>query len=177
MIKPRGNAIQPNQDCQKNPVTAILCAWPRWKGVLLLLLLPILPASVSWLSHAHQITERSRIGTGEVELSQAIAWQRQPGVLWVDTRSGEAFSRSHIPGAVLLNEDQWDERFPELFARWQPELEVVVYCDSNLCDASHQVADRLKRELQTDRVHVLHGGWQTWMNTQQAEPRPGNVQP
>ncbi|MCC7408887.1 MAG: rhodanese-like domain-containing protein [Phycisphaeraceae bacterium] len=130
------------------------------------MLLPILPASSSWLSHARQIAEQSRIDPKEVDLAQAIAWQHRPGVLWVDTRSSDAFSHSHIPGAVLLNEDQWDELFPEFFAHWRPELHVVVYCDSSLCDASHQVAERLRKDLEADRVHVLHGGWQTWLEAQ-----------
>ncbi|MCC7205586.1 MAG: rhodanese-like domain-containing protein [Phycisphaeraceae bacterium] len=102
----------------------------------------------------------------EVDLAQALAWDRLQALIWIDARSEAAYAQQHIPGAILLNEDQWDELFPAFFARWQPGLEVVVYCDSSLCDASYQVAERLRKDLHSDRVHVLHGGWQAWVNAQ-----------
>jgi len=118
-----------------------------------------------------------QLGPGEVDLAQALVWDRQRILMWVDARPETAYAQQHIPGAVLLNEDEWDELFPELFARWQPELEVVVYCDSSLCDASHQVAERLRKDLQADRVYVLHGGWQAWIDAQAHSAEPANHQP
>ncbi|MCC7408329.1 MAG: rhodanese-like domain-containing protein [Phycisphaeraceae bacterium] len=134
-------------------------------GWLLLLGLPILPATVSWRSHIPKILALST-RPSEVDLAQALAWDRQQILIWVDARSEAAYAQQHIPGAVLLNEDRWDELFPEFFVHWGPELEVVVYCDSSLCDASHQVAERMRKDLQTDRVHVLYGGWEAWLKAQ-----------
>lgn len=84
-------------------------------------------------------------------------------LLWVDARSETSFREGSIPGAVLVNEGDWEagvERFLEV---WEPDLTVVVYCDSEACGASEAVAARLREELGIERVEVLKGGWREWL--------------
>jgi rhodanese-related sulfurtransferase len=83
-------------------------------------------------------------------------------VLWVDARSASAFAQGHVPGAVLLNEDEWERLLPGLLAVWQPEHRIVVYCDASECAASQEIALRLKKELQIGNIVVLQGGWAAW---------------
>jgi len=45
-------------------------------------------------------------------------------------------------------------------------MRVVVYCNSQRCDASREVAVRLRHELQIDNVFVLQGGWNAWLEAQ-----------
>lgn len=100
----------------------------------------------------------------EVEISEVAHWS--PPVLWLDARTAEAFQSRHVPGAILLNEDEWDRYLPGFLEVWQPETKVIVYCDSAACDASQAVALRLRRELQLTKVHVLKGGWSAWQKSQ-----------
>jgi rhodanese-related sulfurtransferase len=97
----------------------------------------------------------------EVELEQANSWGDT--VMWVDARPDEQFEADHIPGAISLNEDRWNELLPLMLAAWSPDKRVVVYCSSRSCQASHEVARRLTSEAQLKNVFVLHGGWETWV--------------
>ena len=84
-------------------------------------------------------------------------------VLWVDARSRRDFEDGHIPGAILLNEDDWDDHLMEFFEVWDPDVPVVVYCGAEACLSSKAVADRLRRELDGVGTFLyLSGGWEEW---------------
>lgn len=83
-------------------------------------------------------------------------------ILWVDARNENAYQSGHIPGAILLNETDWNRLLPGFLQAWKPRLKIVVYCDSRECDASRGVASRLKRELNLPNVAILEGGWSAW---------------
>lgn len=97
----------------------------------------------------------------EVTLEQARAWGEK--VLWVDARPDEQFARRHVPNAISLNEDRWDELLPQMLQAWSPDQQVVVYCSSQSCAASHEVARRLRAQAGLPNVSVLHGGWEAWL--------------
>ncbi len=99
---------------------------------------------------------------GEVRVATARQWASH--VLWVDARSAAKFAEGHIPGAVALNEDDWETQVPAFLDAWEPEKTVVVYCDGGRCEASRHVADRLSGELQIKSVFVLKGGWPAWQH-------------
>ena len=84
-------------------------------------------------------------------------------VIWVDARPDEEFARDHVPGALSLNEDRWSELLPQFLAAWSPEKKIVVYCSSLSCNASREVARRLRKEAQLPNVFVLEGGWEAWL--------------
>lgn len=96
----------------------------------------------------------------EVKLAQAQAWG--DAVLWVDARPQEEFEKGHVPGALLLNEDDWNGLLPAVLAAWKPAGKVVVYCSRESCNASHGVAERLRNEAGLKNVYVLPGGWEEW---------------
>ena len=98
-----------------------------------------------------------------INLTELNQWSST--ILWVDARSAEAYSRGHVPGAVLLNEEHWDELFIRLVETWQPGMRIVVYCDNEQCNSSRAIAVRLRRELGVDGVFALNGGWQAWRET------------
>ncbi len=85
--------------------------------------------------------------------------------MWADARPDEQFEREHIPDAIALNEDRWNELLPRMLADWSPGKRVVVYCSSRSCAASHEVARRLRDEAKLTDVFVLHGGWEKWLES------------
>lgn len=91
----------------------------------------------------------------------SIASERLDTILWVDARTQVAYDNGHAPGAIHLNEDNWEDAFFTLLEAWTPELRIVVYCDANDCHASEAVALRLRRELDFENVYYLDGGWDT----------------
>jgi rhodanese-related sulfurtransferase len=98
------------------------------------------------------------------EISFEAARKLGDQVLWVDARPRAKFEREHIPGAVLLNEDDWVRLVGPFLDAWAQEKTIVVYCDGGSCEASHHVARRIKEELQIENaVWVLQGGWDAWL--------------
>jgi len=128
----------------------------------LLALIALLPAIGSSAFHLTQPGwDPSALQPGEILLSSVVAFN-QP-VLWVDARSQGQYEKDHVPQAVLLNEDDWERQFSAVVQRWQTGQPVVVYCDSQECQASRSVAKRL-RESGIAPVYVLKGGWQAWLD-------------
>ena len=114
------------------------------------------PQRLAWSEEA--------LGEGEVSLAEALSWDAE--ALWVDARTRAQFEADHIPGALLLNEDEWEALLPNFLVRWQPDMKVVVYCDSRQCGASHALADLLRESVGLEEVYILNGGWKTWLESQ-----------
>lgn len=129
---------------------------------LLLLALPLLPAVVQGVYYRDKVSWNSPIAASdEATLEQARAWG--DNVLWVDARHDEQFEREHVPGALLLNEDHWNELLPRVLENWTPAKRTIVYCSSKSCGASREVARRLREEAGLKNVFVLTGGWEAWL--------------
>ena len=128
------------------------------REIAAVLLLALIPAGATALWHPRRPAWQS----DEVSVAAASAWGSQ--VLWVDARPDADFQRAHIPGAVSLNEDRWDELLPGLLDHWRTTQKIVVYCSSLSCQLSHDVARRLRDEVNLPNVYVLQGGWEAWQN-------------
>ena len=83
--------------------------------------------------------------------------------MWLDARPDGDFEREHVPGAIQLNEDRWNELLPQMLQAWSPEKKIIVYCSSQACGASREVARRLRNEAGLTNVFVLEGGWEAWV--------------
>jgi rhodanese-related sulfurtransferase len=121
--------------------------------------LALLPALVSGALQL-QWNAETPASKDEVTIAMVRTWGDK--VLWVDARTRSKYDHAHIPGAVLLNEDEWNSLVSKFLDAWDPDVPVVVYCDGGSCDASHAIAERLRTELKIEKVHVLKGGWSAW---------------
>lgn len=132
------------------------------RQTLLLLALALLPGFSQAFLYRDKVSWQTPVPASEmVSLAQARAWGE--GALWVDARPEEEFDREHVPGAILLNEDRWNQLLPAMLAAWSPEKRVVVYCSAEGCGASREVAHRLRKEAGLANVFVLEGGWEGWL--------------
>ena len=127
----------------------------------LLLALALLPGLAEAIYFRDKISWESPVAASElVTVATAQSWGSD--AIWVDARPQNEFEQQHVPGAVLLNEDRWNEMLPQMLAGWSPEKRVVVYCSSKGCGASREVARRLRSEAGLKNVFVLEGGWEAW---------------
>jgi len=132
------------------------------RQAIMLAVLALLPAAGVAIYFRDKISWRSPVPPSElVNVDQARAWGQN--AIWIDARPDEEFAHDHVPGALLLNEDRWNELLPEFLAAWSPGKKVVVYCSSLSCNASREVARRLRKEAQLPDVFVLEGGWEAWL--------------
>ena len=132
------------------------------RQALLILLAALIPAGLTAAFHPRRAAwTQDKLLPGEVELQTVLAWGSE--VLWVDARSSKEYEAEHVPGAILLNLEDWEQLFPRFVDQWRPEQKVVVYCSSTACELSHEVAERLKANG-ISPVYVLKGGWEAWKN-------------
>ena len=95
---------------------------------------------------------------GQVSLEEVESWA--PPILWVDARSREKFEAGHWPDAILLNPDEWDELVSAFLDVWSPDAKIVVYCDSQACGVSEEIAAKIRTDFGHEAVYVLKGGWE-----------------
>jgi rhodanese-related sulfurtransferase len=96
------------------------------------------------------------------EVVQAAEAKRrlEAGALFLDARPVAFYNMSHIPGARPLPEDDFDRAFAALESRLRSTFDLVVYCSGYGCEASHQVARRLKEK--GIQAAILNEGWPAW---------------
>lgn len=129
--------------------------------VCLLLLLPI-PFAVlnAWLNPNTPPWNPMQLVEGEIVLEHLLEWEDD--YILVDARAPEAYGAGHMPDAINLYAGEFDVQILNLLDVWSPDRSVIVYCDSRQCDASAEMAARLKEDFQMERVYVLKGGWESW---------------
>ncbi len=132
------------------------------RQALLLIALAFVPAIGEAIYFRDKVPWQSPDHSSEmVNLDQAQSWGAN--AIWVDARPDNEFEQGHVPGAIPLNEDRWNELLPTLLAQWSLEKKIVVYCSSQSCNASREVARRLRDEAGLKEVFVLRGGWEEWL--------------
>lgn len=94
---------------------------------------------------------------------QAIQERWKGDVLWIDARIQEQFDAEHIPGALLLNEQGFDQQLFHYLDTLQTNTRpIVIYCSAAKCEASRKVLERLKQTLPIEHAFILKGGWKAW---------------
>ncbi len=101
---------------------------------------------------------------GENETSMAeIAAKWKGDVLWIDARVKEQYDAEHVPGAISLNEQNFDAAlFDHIETLQDVSKPVVIYCGGEKCEASKKIRQALIERLPLENVFVLKGGWQAW---------------
>lgn len=135
----------------------------------ILLLLTVVAAAGAHFFHPRApawYLAQEKLAEDEVSVADVQArWQGQ--VLWVDARLREAYDKAHVPGALLLNEQELDALLIEHIEKLQDNQKpVVVYCDGHACQASRKIRTYLMGTVGLANVWVLHGGWPAWQATQ-----------
>jgi rhodanese-related sulfurtransferase len=130
----------------------------------MLLLLALVPAVVEGLFLRDKIPWASRVAESDfVDVETARSWGGN--VTWIDARPPDEFERDHVPGAISLNEERWNEGLAQFLGKdWSPEKKIVVYCSAATCNLAEDVARRLREEARLpNEIKVLKGGWEAWL--------------
>lgn len=132
------------------------------------MILLLLASAAAWATHEwhprapalYLIQEPLR--NDEVSM-RVIAERWQGRVLWVDARPQEQYDAGHVPDALLLNEQKFDEQLFNYLDTLQTNTKpIVIYCSGAKCEASRHVLERLKQTLPIENAFVLKGGWKAW---------------
>jgi len=79
----------------------------------------------------------------------------------VDARPATLFQKGHVPGAINLSAIRPADRATNDILKYPSSTPVIVYCESNNCTDSEEVATLL-RTKGMQRVRVFPDGWQAW---------------
>jgi rhodanese-related sulfurtransferase len=129
------------------------------REAVLLILIAAVPATVTGFLQLRP-TEKKPLAPGEILAADG----RELGekAVWVDARARKKFEQGSVPGAVLLNEEEWDAQVPKFLDAWDPEKTIIVFGERG-SDAGEGIAHRLREELKIENVRVLHGGYEEWI--------------
>lgn len=133
--------------------------WLRQAAILSAL--AFVPAIGEAVYLRERVSWKAPATSDEVSVASAKRWG--DNVMWLDARPAEDFEAEHVPGAMLLNQEGFDELLPKVLNAWSPEKKIVVYCSKKTCGASREIARRLRDEAQLKNVYVLDGGWESWV--------------
>ncbi len=79
-------------------------------------------------------------------------------IVLVDGRAKTAYDIEHIPGAVSLPTESEPAEFLAFATKHPQNTAIVVYCGSENCDAAHELAEKLRKELGFTNVKEMPGG-------------------
>jgi rhodanese-related sulfurtransferase len=85
------------------------------------------------------------------------------GALFIDTREPDEYAAGHIPGAVNLPFEEWDDYWECVEPHLKPESKIVCYCSGLDCELSLFAARELKTIGYPD-AYIFFGGYNKWMD-------------
>ena len=125
--------------------------------ILLLAGLGIAYSLVGRLSPLPSVSQE--LEAGEIRMADA----KLLSAIWVDAGGMKKIEESHIPEALLLDEDDWDAGLFELMNIWLIEPRpIITYCESEGCGKSKRIAERLRESLPDAEIYSLKGGNAAW---------------
>ena len=131
------------------------------KEFFLLGILVLLGAGISLaLGWAHSPWLEPAVLSGEIQPIDAQGLD----ILWVDARSNKAYSEAHIEDAIWLNPKDPDTALLVIAEAWLSHPKpIVLYCSSDTCTTSKELAEWLRKQLPDAEIYSLQGGWSAWL--------------
>ena len=120
-------------------------------------------AGVSWLLRPPPTEKPAHVcNPDEIREDEICLADVKGKVLWVDARPRGEWEKNGVEGSILWNLEPGEDAnlFEAEAAPHIAEAElVVVYCGSEKCGTSREVAGRIRRLGFGPEVKALHGGW------------------
>jgi len=95
-------------------------------------------------------------------------------VVLVDARATAAYEIEHIPGAVSLPVSSAPAEFLAFATKYPKDIAIIVYCKSDQCDESHELAETLRRDLGFTNVKEMPGGFAEY-RVAEGKPAPSDA--
>jgi rhodanese-related sulfurtransferase len=79
-------------------------------------------------------------------------------IVLLDARAAAAYEIEHIPGALSLPAESQPAEFVAFVSKYPQNTAIVTYCGSDNCDLSHELAEKLRKDLGFTNVREMPGG-------------------
>lgn len=93
-------------------------------------------------------------------------------IVLIDARLKETFALSRIPGAVSLPAYSPVEELQAFAAKYPRDTHFVIYCNSDTCDMSHDLAGKLARQFGFTNLTLMPGGFAEYLIAESAANQP-----
>ncbi len=96
-------------------------------------------------SHAPTLPRATPLpkGLSSINIPDARAALDKRLALFIDARPAGQYAEGHIPGALNLPADEFNDAFPRLSPKIEASPFLIVYCDGAECSDSLHVAEQL----------------------------------
>ena len=117
--------------------------------------------------HAREFFEKKmQFTTGPVELNQQI--ENHADLVLVDVRAAEDFENGHLPGAINLPREKWNDR-----EGLNKDKLNVLYCYSHVCHLAAAAA--VEFACYGYSVMEMDGGFKAWLECELEVEKSGNT--
>jgi rhodanese-related sulfurtransferase len=93
-------------------------------------------------------------------------------IVLVDARLAETYALSRIPGAVSLPAYSPTEQLQAFAAKHPRDTRFVIYCNSEACDMSHELAAKLARQFGYTNLALMPGGFAEYVIAESSAANP-----
>lgn len=101
------------------------------------------------------------LATDTIPLPEAQRLWAGGAAFFLDARAADDYAAGHIPNAFSLPVETFAARFPQVAPMLTREMELVIYCDGEKCELSHQLQKSL-RDLGYTKSRVLVNAMTVW---------------
>ncbi len=131
--------------------------------IAILFAISVSAATISWLARDTnpKPTPIPHCDPAAIKADEICFDQVPADALWIDARSRSEWEKNGYPNSILWNLDpKEDANKMEADAVFKiaESKQVVVYCTSQACDTSRQIAGKIRKLELGPPVKVLHGG-------------------
>jgi rhodanese-related sulfurtransferase len=121
-------------------------------------------ASITWLLRDTdtKLTPVPHCDPASLKSDEICFDQASGNVLWVDARSRKEWQEDGYPNSILWNLDPKEDALKmeaDAVMRLADYKLVVVYCTSQACGTSRQIAEKIRKLDFGPRVKTLYGGY------------------
>lgn len=102
---------------------------------------------------------------GVVKLDAVLKYLTEGGAVFVDAREDKDFEEGHFRGAIHLPSSAIFQKADNVRNIVGIGDRVIVYCGGGDCEASHNVADALRRDFGYMDVVIYEKGWEEVMKS------------
>jgi rhodanese-related sulfurtransferase len=96
-----------------------------------------------------------------ITLTQAMTYFQTHNTIFLDARLEEDYKAGHIPRALNLPLDEFDQYYPKVELFLSKDKNIIAYCDGTECEASLFLA-RILKDKGFKNLKIFFGGWTEW---------------
>jgi rhodanese-related sulfurtransferase len=129
------------------------------------------PEPIPWF----RVASGSVYGSAGIDDLIEASAGHQKKIVIIDARALAEYTSGHVAGAINLPNEDRSQALGWLTQNLGPELRLIIYCRSETCEDSLQLADFLAQQgFEAGRISLFHSGWEGVRHNAKIPQRTGS---